>query len=278
MEDMRKVLLEAIEMASRRKGVWQEVKRVAENLLRLLDLDPSLEAGVDMERPKKGLRQVLRTAFVVEDQVVELLATLIGEARLAVQGASYEVHTLRGPEVVKAYMAFNDLAGLRSCVSTRPHLAEVFAINPEKVTLAVAYRAGHPRARALLWRAKTPEGGEVLFLDRVYASEEAARKALKEWALEQGAYVKTADTWAILGNTEDGVKVTAVNRYGEEQEDLRVLLDAQEDLRIPFMDTFAFAVRVRTPAEGLELRTRRPEERRCVLLREADGVPIEEIL
>lgn len=266
--EVRKVLLEAISIASRRKGVWREVKKVAENLLRLLELNPSPEAWVDIGRPKE-LRRVLRTAFVVEDRIVELLATLIGEARLIVQGASYEVHTLYGPGIVKAYMAFNDLAGLRSCVSMRPHLAEVFAINPEKVGLAIAYREERPRARALLWRAETPEGREVFFLDRVYASEEAARKALKEWALEQGAYVKTADTWAILGNTEDGVKVTAVNRHGEEQKDLRVLLRVEEDLRVPFMDTFAFAVR--TP-EGLELRTRRSEERRCILLRDADGV------
>lgn len=266
--EAREVLLEAISIASRRKGVWKEVKRVAENLLRLLELNPSLEAWIDIEHPKQ-LRRVLRTAFVVEDQIVELLATLIGEARLAVRGASYEVRTLRGPEVMKAYMAFNDLAGLRSCVSARPHLAEVFAINPEKVGLTIAYREEKPRARALLWRAETPEGREVFFLDRVYASEEGARKALKEWALEQGAYVKTADTWTLLGNTEDGVKVTAVNRHGEEQEDLRVLLRVKEDLRVPFMDTFAFAVR--TTPEGLELRTRRPE-RRCVLLRDADGV------
>lgn len=265
----RKILLEAISIASRRKGVWREVKRVAENLLRLLELNPSLEAWVDIGRPKE-LRRVLRTAFTVEDRIVELLATLIGEARLVVQGASYEVHTLRGPEaVMKAYMAFNDLPGLRSCVSARPHLAEVFAINPEKVGLAIAYREKRSRARALLWRAETPEGREVFFLDRVYASEEAARKALKEWALEQGAYVKTADTWILLGNTEDGVKVTAVNRHGEEQEDLRVLLRVEEGLRVPFMDTFAFAAK--TP-EGLELRTRRSEERRCILLRDADGV------
>lgn len=275
MEDMRKVLLEAISIASRRKGVWQEVKKTAEKALRLFELNPSLEAWVDAERPKKWLGRVLRTAFVVEDQIVELLATLIGEARLAVQGASYEVRTLCGAEVVRAYEAFHDYAGLRSCVSARPHLAELFAINPEKVALAAAYRAGHPRARALLWRAKTPEGGEVLFLDRVYASEEAARKALKEWALEQGAYVKTADSWTVLGNTEDGAKVTAVNRCGEEQEDLRVLLRVQKGIHLPFMDTFAFAVR--TP-EGLELRTRCPEDRRYVFLREADGVPIEEIL
>lgn len=266
MEDMnRKVLLEAISIASRRKGIWKEVKKVAENLLRLL---PSLEAWFGFDIGPKELRRVLRTAFVVEDRIVELLATLIGEARLIVQGASYEVHTLYGPGIVKAYMAFNDLAGLRSCVSMRPHLAEVFAINP-KVGLAIAYREERPRARALLWRAETPEGREVFFLDRVYASEEAARKALKEWALEQGAYVKTVDTWAILGNTEDGVKVTAVNRHGEEQKDLRVLLRVEEGLRVPFMDTFAFAVR--TP-EGLELRTRRSEERRCILLRDADGV------
>lgn len=38
MEDIRKVLLEAISIASRRKGVWQEVKRTAENLLRGLAL------------------------------------------------------------------------------------------------------------------------------------------------------------------------------------------------------------------------------------------------
>ena len=264
--EVRKVLLEAISIASRRKGVWQEVKRVAENLLRLLELNPSLEA---FDIGPKELRRVLRTAFTVEDRIVELLATLIGEARLIAQGASYEVHTLYGPGIVKAYMAFNDLAGLRSCVSMRPHLAEVFAINP-KVGLAIAYREERPRARALLWRAETPEGREVFFLDRVYASEEAARKALKEWALEQGAYVKTVDTWAILGNTEDGVKVTAVNRHGEEQKDLRVLLRVEEGLRVPFMDTFAFAVR--TPEGLLELRTRRSEERRCILLRDADGV------
>lgn len=287
---MKEVLVEAERIASARQGEkWAEVAEAVRRLLELVEEgNPPFDAEVDEKgnirftvkekrvgaSPAKWLSRCRKASpdlLEVDPSLLPLLATLLGEARTA--ASQYEMRLLKGKEVLSAYDAFAEIGGLKSCMTGDPELVALYARRTRVVQLAVAYRAGRPRARALLWRAKTPEGKRVHFLDRVYASEEGARRALKEWALSQGFFVKSKDTYTLLGQVKEDEEevVEAVNAKGEALVDLRVHI-GKWDGAFPYMDTLAFGVGTE---RGLELRSRPPEQGRYLLARTTTGYPEE---
>ena len=290
---MKEVLVEAEHIASARQGEkWAEVAEAVRRLLKLVEEgNPPFDAEVDEKgnirftvkekrvgaSPAKWLSRCRKASpdlLEMDPSLLPVLATLLGEARTA--ASQYEVRLLKGKEVPSAYEAFAGIGGLKSCMTLDPELVVLYAKRSRVVQLAVAYRAGRPRARALLWRTKTPEGKRVHFLDRVYASEEGARRALKEWALSQGFFVKSEDTYALLGEVrgdeeEEEEAVEAVNAKGEALVDLRVHI-GKWDGALPYMDTLAFGVETE---RGLELRSRPPEQGRYLLARTTTGYPEE---
>ncbi len=289
--EMKEVLVEAERIASARQGEkWAEVAEAVRRLLELVEEgNPPFDAEVD---EKGNIRFTVK-----EKRVGASPAKWLSRCRKASPDllevdppSSPPRHPPRrgedGGEPVRGAPPEGERGplGLRRIRGNRGpevlHDREPRTGRPVRealrvVQLAVAYRAGRPRARALLWRAKTPEGKRVHFLDRVYASEEGARRALKEWALSQGFFVKSEDTYALLGEVrgdeEEEEAVEAVNAKGEALVDLRVHI-GKWDGALPYMDTLAFGVETE---RGLELRSRPPEQGRYLLARTTTGYPEE---
>jgi len=119
---------------------------------------------------------------------------------------------------------------------------ELWALNPDKVALVVAFRGGRPLARALLWREVhgwDEDGLELYFstLDRIYASEEGAREALKQWALENGYGVRSHDDYYEFSS----------GRWFELPDGNRVVkavvhLRRERDTLWPYADSFRYLV------------------------------------
>lgn len=142
------------------------------------------------------------------DAVMEA-ASVWGDVSIA-RSSQYVVKTHSGEDLLRMYEEFNHIDGLSSCMTKTyaQEYLEVYAFNPGVVRLAVAYRGDRPMARALLWvEAYTGDDEKIVFLDRVYATEEGARDFLKRWALGNGYFVRTRDSYSDL--EDDGGAINA---------------------------------------------------------------------
>lgn len=202
----------------------------------------------DFENPqarKKGsfgvwVRQMAREGHLPEDHPgIELAGGAFGDA-LAKVGAEYEIKMFLGKDIPRTYEAMH--GHLRSCMTSDGSLVELWALNPDKVALVVAFRGGRPLARALLWREVhgwDEDGERIVFstLDRIYASEEGAREALKQWAWGNGYATRSHDDYYEFSS----------GRWFELPDGNRVVkavvhLRRERDTLWPYADSFRYLV------------------------------------
>ena len=246
------VLRVAIEISDERangnKGKWGKVFEMLQQIFPSFEqgkvfaspFDPSKVAWYEGEKLRSArLGKWIRKEFPelpkqVGEDVLEMVSTVYGEAAKGLF-ARYNVQLLFGYEIPRLYSLFNEVEGLRSCMTKRGgELVQVYAKNPERVSLAVVCdEKGSPLARALFWKAQTPEGQEVEVLDRVYYSELGASRYLKAWALARGAYVKERDEKLV---SEDYPLVSTQGTLTK----LHVTLEADGHEIWPYMDTFRY--------------------------------------
>lgn len=192
---------------------------------------------------KKGsfgvwVRNMAREGHLPEDHPgIELAGALFGDALTKV-GAEYEIRMFLGDDIPRMYEAMHE--HLRSCMTSNGDLVELWGLNPDKVALVVAFRNERPLARALLWReveGQDENGNRVRFstLDRVYASEEGAREALKEWARANGYGVRSSDDYYEFSSGRwfelpDGTRIVRAQVY----------LKRKKDTAWPYADSFRY--------------------------------------
>jgi len=207
-------------------------------------------------KPTRFVARALREKGL-DKKVAELAATTLGEA---LEGCTREFELLvaRGREIPEWYMEFEEISGLRSCMTEeeKSHALRLYAEHPDVVSLWIlADRKGKaPLARALMWEKALIKVGdrfvEGRLLDRVYAVSEAAGERLLALAREAGAWTRAKQTYHLLDwkgeREEEGGPV--VSPDGKEQSVVvRVYLslrieDDPERLSFPYMDTLKHLV------------------------------------
>jgi formylmethanofuran dehydrogenase subunit E len=226
-------------------------------------LDERLHAEWDgKSRPTRFLGKKLR-GLGFPDKVVEAVMTALGEAIEALEKRR-ELIVARGKEIVTWYDVFNDIAGLRSCMSGKGEARlAVYTQHPTLVSLWVLMdNDGKPAARALMWEKARVKVGEEWreeqrVLDRVYYVSASARDRMLDLAEEAGAWVRTRQTFDDLT-----AEYPIVSPSREEATIARVYLDwevwlSPDKREWPYMDTFKY-LRF-TPEGKLMLSTRKPK-------------------
>lgn len=213
----------------------------------------------------KWMRGLLAEAGTpYEGRAVEALATLWGELFAP---PDFELRVVSGDDIPVHYEKFEDVSGLSSCMTERPHLTELYARIPG-LELWIAMQRGKPVARVLVWHdvIDASTGEQTSFMDRIYASSSGARDWLLEIARQRGMKHRPAGAGYLEFDGSGYPK-------GE-----NLLLHKEtgiwdRGLKWPYMDSFAWAS---YEGNGWVLSTyRRPES--TALLRHTDGTyaPVE---
>jgi hypothetical protein len=136
-----------------------------------------------------------------------------------------EILELSGYDVYDEYE--NDYVAEGSCMNTYPEPTELFAENPDKVSMIVAENPERGRyGRALVWN--TDDGERVL--DRCYPNHSEVSNFMRKWARDNGVWVRSDDS------CPDG------NQYwtkdGKDRCKFEVSLKPPSNEMFPYMDSF----------------------------------------
>jgi len=233
-------------------------------------------------KPTRFLVQALRKNGV-DDKVAELAATVFGEA---LEGCVKEFGLLvvRGTEIHEWYRRFEDVPGVRSCMTKAEKQAfQLYIEHPDLVSLCVLVDAGDktPLARALMWEnAYVSVKGQLMeakLLDRVYSVSIAAMERLLALAKKAGAWTRmwqNGNPLSWICDDDEGGPIVSPDG-SKESVTARVYLnwsvkDDPDSLSFPYMDTLKYLVYDKKKGRFL-LSSRMPRKRPYGVLNDSSG-------
>jgi len=161
-------------------------------------------------------RKLDMSSSQISDKTLDKLSAIVKRTILSKE-LDKQIQILKGKDIIEHYR--NAPAG--SCMTGGEcDKVEIYALNPDKVSLAV-----HDRARVLVW--KTDEGDVVL--DRVYPAQCHSVEILRKWAKAKGY---------VLRNNPDRVVDTGYVVELSNKKIMSVTLKHRDIF--PYMDTFPY--------------------------------------